>query len=631
MVSVMGSLLTHTLWRAVGGDPTPRPDLAPPRTAALDECVSCHIEGYTLQDLPGRRCDQTCCWRRNAESGREVHRGSDADTREQRPHVHHLPTEADAGVGDATGAWVLLDTHTSSASSDVASPSCSASWSARTCTVSLPVGGAVPSAPSPPETPLAAREWWDGCLAPPQDQGHDPAQLSSPSLLDLCASTYQGLSQARGLDLSCELGSDVAKDSTCPADGCLAVCANSGQDLTSRDKNEALARSQVDQEVTCDQPYLERTCSQVEQEVNNPRVDQGITRPLVNQNVISSNADHELSRWETARLTCPILSPSLRGRSSHKSVLGSREVATPGSPGSGADEQRWRRQYVRRSRSEDSSCSLRRPCAASRSAYTMNSNTAHSVTSDVRATEPPIPQDDRALLPTEPPRLVQDGDSSDATPTKTSLGVMGSGRLRRDIVGYREDIRDFDIYKITPPVGEGQYPRLPPLPTQSDSDTDEEAGRYEGLRKRKRRKVEQRDAGERKRYREEEEEEDVTMALEATTLLLPSAIELHQNFNTITVSPTRTVPRPSPSSTAEVTSRPPPSPATTTSVSTSTEEKREEVEDVASDDTMSDENEDDDEASTVVPEDFGDDSDSDIEVLIQSGKFCCRCCCRQWR
>ncbi|XP_071540052.1 uncharacterized protein BNIP3 [Panulirus ornatus] len=626
MVSVMGSLLSHSLWRAVGVDPHHRHshsdlmvnrDLTHASTSALSHAqegsVCRHAEGNISHDPPGRRCDQTSCWRLNEEDGRKVNRGSDADTQDRRSRVHQFPVDAVAGVPDADGVWMVLDTPKSSQSSPLMSSSCTASWNARTCSVTFPLGGTLPSAPSPSETPPAAREWWDGCLPPPQaplDQGHVAAQSSSSSLLDVCASTYQGLSSP-GLSQvgrypevpheSCT--ADVAEEAARPDVDSLAVSRESGQELTSHSDVEELT-CQVDHELTCAQLDQDK-CSHVDQKINLPHITQNMT----------SDFDQKLSGLETTQVTCPDLSTSLRGRS----VLGSREVATPGSSGSGSGGQRWRRQCVRRSRSEDSYTNLRRPCAASRSAYTMNSN-AHTSTTDVRATDSLAPQDDRPLPP-EPPPPVRDVDSCGATPAESSgLGMMEGGRLR-DIVGYREDIRDFDIYKITPPVGEGQYPRLPALPAQSDSDTDEEANRYKGLRKRKRRKVERRDAGERKRYREEEEEEDVMMALEATTLLLPSAIELHQNFNTITVRPNRTVSQASSSSNmGEASTRPIPSAAATTasSVSRSEGEKREEVEDVASDDTMSDENEDDDEASTVVPEDFGDDTDSDIEVLIQS-------------
>lgn len=108
------------------------------------------------------------------------------------------------------------------------------------------------------------------------------------------------------------------------------------------------------------------------------------------------------------------------------------------------------------------------------------------------------------------------------------------------------------------------------------------------------------------------------MALEATTLLLPSPLQLQESLSTTVTKAINTVPRPSSSSS---TSNVPPhsSPITTTTKTTTpTVTGKKDEEDVGSDDTTSDANDDDDEASTVVPEDFSDETDSDIEVLAQS-------------
>lgn len=169
---------------------------------------------------------------------------------------------------------------------------------------------------------------------------------------------------------------------------------------------------------------------------------------------------------------------------------------------------------------------------------------------------------------------------------------------------YNEDIRDFDIYKITRTGEEGQYPRLPALPTQSDSDTDDSvAGTHEALRRRKRRNPEPRVAGRKKLHREEEE--NTCVEADGTTRLL--ATTLHRG--TTTTHPA-TPPRPA---------APPlgPSPVTpghcrvggSWGEGFGSYRSDEEGED-----------EDDDETSTVVPDDFANDTDSDIEVLIQSGK-----------
>ena len=145
---------------------------------------------------------------------------------------------------------------------------------------------------------------------------------------------------------------------------------------------------------------------------------------------------------------------------------------------------------------------------------------------------------------------------------------------------YKEDIRDFDIYKIT--GEEGQYPRLPALPTQSDSDTDDSSARmHAALRRRKRRKSELKLTGSKRLHREEEEE--------STTTTTQSSIHPH--------------------------------PAATLPWSSSATQGHCRVGDTWGESVVNDESDDDDdETSTVVPDDFVNDTDSDIEVLGQSGK-----------
>lgn len=169
---------------------------------------------------------------------------------------------------------------------------------------------------------------------------------------------------------------------------------------------------------------------------------------------------------------------------------------------------------------------------------------------------------------------------------------------------YKEDIRDFDIYTITRTGEEGQYPRLPPLPTQSDSDTDDgAAGTHEALRRRKRRNPEPRVASRKRLHREEEEN-------------TPVEVDVATGLNTATLPRgTTTTHAAAPPHLAA----PPPCPTPVTPghcrVGGSWGEG------VGSDRSHEeDEDEDDDETSTVVPDDFGNDTDSDIEVLIQSGK-----------
>ncbi|XP_050716937.1 uncharacterized protein LOC126998835 isoform X2 [Eriocheir sinensis] len=262
--------------------------------------------------------------------------------------------------------------------------------------------------------------------------------------------------------------------------------------------------------------------------------------------------------------------PGVTQHDQEAAVAGSA-AAAGSSAGSG--RARWwrrrRRQFVERRRPEQLSCAPSRHCPSCHAAHTMDCPSGTSA--------PPL----RAAPPPSCPP--QRGPASPAAP-------------------YNEDIRDFDIYKIIRKGEEGQYPRLPALPTQSDSDTDDStAGTHEALRRRKRRNPERRVAGRKKLHREEEENTRVEADM-ATRLLAPP---LHRG--TTTTHPA-TPPRP--------TTLPPcPSPATLghCRVGGSWDEG------VGSDRSdEEDEDEDDDETSTVVPDDFANDTDSDIEVLIQS-------------
>lgn len=183
-----------------------------------------------------------------------------------------------------------------------------------------------------------------------------------------------------------------------------------------------------------------------------------------------------------------------------------------------------------------------------------------------------------------------------ASPSRHRSSPRGPGNLAG---AYNEDIRDFDIYKITPTGEEPQYPRLPALPTQSDSDTDEgAAGTQKTLKRRKRRNAEPRVAGRKRLHLEKEEntraEVDTASPLHVTTH--------HQD--TTTTRPA-TPPRPA---------APPSCPSTVTLGHCRVGGVWEEG---AGSDRSDDE---DDDETTVVPEDFFNDTDSDIEILIQSGK-----------
>lgn len=264
--------------------------------------------------------------------------------------------------------------------------------------------------------------------------------------------------------------------------------------------------------------------------------------------------------------------PGVTQHDQEAAVAGSA-AAAGSSAGSG--RARWwrrrRRQFVERRRPEQPSCAPSRHCPSHHAAHTMDCS----------------PGTPAPLLGAAPPPScpAQRGPASPAAP-------------------YNEDIRDFDIYKIIRTGEEGQYPRLPALPTQSDSDTDDStAGIHEALRRRKRRNPEPRVAGRKKLHREEEENTRV----EADTATRLLASPLHRG--TTTTHPA-TPPRPA---------APPPCPSPATLGHCRAEGSW--GDGFGSDRSdEEDEDEDDDETSTVVPDDFANDTDSDIEVLIQSGK-----------
>ncbi|XP_069976293.1 platelet binding protein GspB isoform X2 [Penaeus vannamei] len=317
--------------------------------------------------------------------------------------------------------------------------------------------------------------------------------------------------------------------------------------------------------------------------------------------------------------------------------------------------------------------------------------------------------------PPEPPPAVTTGGAGEgekAAPLKAENAAKGHSHFMLGTTcgrgqwapGLREDIRAFDIYKISGGVCETHVPPLPALPTQSDTDTDTDEGSLgqvpRALRKRKI-NAEMRDGVERKRCRESEDEEDEEdkLRLEGVTLLLPSPLQLHSDFNKPKLSADASVARtlscpflpqelcPPPSAPPSAPTIVPPtasspetsacdaakwledgpapaapsaasattssasaggapatlpsstSPSLTATAGSASSTSRaccgapplaaspgasssgcDDADDTSSEDTLSDDD-DDDGASTVVPEDFWDETDSDIEVLVQSGKF----------
>ncbi|XP_063608484.1 mucin-5AC-like isoform X2 [Penaeus indicus] len=330
-----------------------------------------------------------------------------------------------------------------------------------------------------------------------------------------------------------------------------------------------------------------------------------------------------------------------------------------------------------------------------------------------RVTAPDTPPDGHPPPPEPPPRVTTTGSSGEdgkAAPPEAEDAAKGHSlfALRTTCgrgqwaAGLREDIRAFDIYKISGGACASHVPPLPALPTQSDTDTDTDEGSLgrapRALRKRKI-NAEVRDGVERKRYREseDEEEEEDRLRLEGVTLLLPTPVQLHSDFNKprlgADASVARTLscplltqescPYPTASPSAPTTAPPtashpetsacdaemcredpaapaalnaasattpsdsvasapatPPSPTSPCSIAAATAGSAsstsraccgapllaaspgalssgcDDADDTSSEDTLSDD--DDDGASTVVPEDFWDETDSDIEVLVQS-------------
>lgn len=244
-------------------------------------------------------------------------------------------------------------------------------------------------------------------------------------------------------------------------------------------------------------------------------------------------------------------------------VVAGSAPAAGSSAGNGRAASRRRDQCVHRHHVEQLSRTLHRRCPSLHAAHTME-----------RPPDPHAPLAAAAQSTFDP---VQGSSASTATT-------------------YKEDIRDFDIYKITRTGEEGQYPRLPALPTQSDSDTDDgAAGRHEALRRRKRRNPEMRVTGGKRLHREEE-----STSVELNMATLPSAATLHRD----------------PTTTQAAT---PPHPAVTLPSTSPTTQGHCRVGGALVEGVVNEsDDDDDDETSTVVPDDFGNDTDSDIEVLGQS-------------
>ncbi|KAK3867359.1 hypothetical protein Pcinc_027176 [Petrolisthes cinctipes] len=184
----------------------------------------------------------------------------------------------------------------------------------------------------------------------------------------------------------------------------------------------------------------------------------------------------------------------------------------------------------------------------------------------------------------------QQGKNSINTTPITSQGIPNNR------VQVKEDIRDFDIYSITQPGGEGQYPPLPALPNLSDSsDTEEEIESTcgEGKSRRKRRRP---PWGQRRKNQTGKRLKELT---QGDDVMYPVTYPAFTPTSTSTTTTPTTITTSLPSS------------------STCIPEEDEVEEDAATDED--DESEDDDETSTVVPDDFGNETDSDIEVLAQSG------------
>ncbi|KAK7067449.1 hypothetical protein SK128_006888, partial [Halocaridina rubra] len=221
-------------------------------------------------------------------------------------------------------------------------------------------------------------------------------------------------------------------------------------------------------------------------------------------------------------------------------------------------------------------------------------------------------------------------------------------------VAFREDIRAYDIYQIPPhPTPGAHYSRLPSAPptlTDSDSDPDDVRLR-QGIRKRKRRISGRR--GE-KRYREGEEtdEEEGAVGLDDITIYSSPSLEdytnrisvMHRLSSAVDIQDDRVSSSPSSGnsqrrvsfspgtphhhlqhshtylSTPNTASLPPTNPPSKQTSTNSGDDVSDSSSSNDDDDDNDDHNDDDDddEASTVVPDDFDDETDSDIEVLVQS-------------
>ncbi|XP_064087904.1 nucleoprotein TPR-like isoform X2 [Macrobrachium nipponense] len=370
---------------------------------------------------------------------------------------------------------------------------------------------------------------------------------------------------------------------------------------------------------------------------------------------------------------------------------------TPGNCGSGQGEEAWPRQCAlsRHSGSFGTTwCCSRKSCHACVMASSSNGQgtvvpgtvslaLVGGRESPLPPEPPPVSVNPEGMIPNAnntsvPSTAISGGEAATARAGCSSTGGGGGKQATSTcggppFVGYREDIRAFDIYQITPhvPSSEAHYSRLPaalsPLTdsssssSSSDSDPDDARKRQQGLRKRKRKIPSRREEEGEKRQREGESDEEASeeggpSGLENVTVYTSPFLEDYTNriaavLQTITEKGERTQQpsafssssssssssstcRGSPHSQRRVsfsfgTSEPStsstiPRNSTTTntpspSSSSSKHKGRDDEGDVHMDDDDDDDDEDD-EASTVVPDDFhdDDDTDSDIEILGQS-------------
>ncbi|KAK8747161.1 hypothetical protein OTU49_016651 [Cherax quadricarinatus] len=613
MVSVVSGVLSQALWWFLGGDSyqpgftklfdsTPKPQLPTAHDTASHAHgsgrfhahdrgrIHAHTQGKALYDVRKTLCDEDGC------GGRELYSGCKTTASNQPTDTRHLLVEAKVDMIDPCSSWVILDTPQNYTSGLPSNTFLVSSWSARWISwMNIITQVDKTSAP--------ALHWWENYL-PHLDSSHTPN------------STDNHISYSQVLEVASLM---VPKESS-PVTAEKCVCTESNQlsarpdyDMTNSEADNVGTELQINQELTSipDKEFISRR-----------QEDQKASKRDEFQNETSSNLVERNHSHELGEMMCR---PDLPRRVPFKS----RQVATLGNSSSRAGRWRWRRQCVRRSQSEDTLSILRRSGAdscvvdkmnpLSRATDTMNPYMLASVNDSTGTPGDNAP-------PLDP---LQNYLYHNRSLPRTNKSRGDEGGHLRNRVTYREDIRAFDIYKITRSVGPGQYSRLPSPPAESDSDTDEGITSQEGFSQRKRRYLDERDARERKRHREEEE--DAMMAMTTTPLLLPSSPSQHQRLKTL-IKPTNAIPRLS--SGTNNTYSPTNTTATVTNIASTTDtasstntdsttntastctSKREG--DVGTDDTICDDNDEDDEVSTVVPEDFGNETDSDIEVLAQS-------------